>query len=44
MELLPYYSKGDLNEIIKNTRKAFMEEIFEELDILSSGESENPQI
>lgn len=32
MELLPYYSKGDLNEIIKNTRKAFMEEIFEELD------------
>ena len=32
MELLPYYSKGDLNEIIKNTRKAFKEEIFEELD------------
>ena len=32
MELLPYYSKDDLNEIIKNTRKAFTEEIFEELD------------
>ena len=31
-ELRLYYSKGDLNEIIKNTRKAFMEEIFEELD------------
>ena len=32
MELLPYYSKDDLNNIIKNTRKAFAEEIFEELN------------
>ena len=32
MELLPYYSEGDLNKIIKNTRQGFMEEILEELD------------